>query len=163
GRPKDKDDQPRTDAAAAPAAPAPAAVIPAGGYTEALSDAGVGVWMVLSSLPGMGSYAAVWGAQVEPMARAWDMAARKNAAVRRKVERLSGEGDWTWVIPVTISTMPVLVGAVALLRNPQARAELAAQNKTQFEAYMREMVAAMQPETSQDEEASPDVTEPAAA
>ncbi|MHB1876471.1 MAG: hypothetical protein ACYCPF_16640, partial [Streptosporangiaceae bacterium] len=47
GRPKVKDDQPRTDAAAAPAAPAPAAVIPAGGYTEALSDAGVGVWMVL--------------------------------------------------------------------------------------------------------------------
>lgn len=166
GRPKDRDDKPRTEdapAAAPAAAAAPRAEVPAGTYTEALSDTGVGVWMVMSSLPGMGSYAAVFGAQVDSMARAWDLAARKNAAVRRKVERLSGEGDWTWVIPVTISTMPVLIGSFALLRDPKARAELAAQNKIQFEVYMRQMIAAMQPETAEPETAPSDATEPAAA
>src|SRR5579862_3668406 len=149
GRGKTKDDKPRADTEQdkpADGKPAPSAPVPVADYTADLEETGLAVWMVLSCVPFLQAHAAVWNAQVPPMARAWSHAAQRNAAVRKYVERLTGEGGWTWVIPVTVATMPLALNSLAILRDPKLRAELAASNQVNFAEYLKAMMDQLEEE-----------------
>lgn len=161
GRPRSKDDEPRTTDKPPPDPPKPPAAggtLPPVDYTSDLMDTGTAVWMGMSMLPQLGAYAALWNGQVPAMASSWNGAAQKSAAVRKYVSKLSGEGGWTWVIPVVASTAPLVGGAIALFRDPAIRAQLAKQNAIQFRIYMERLVSQMQTdsETSSPGASGPD-------
>lgn len=149
GRPG-RDDKPRTQADEPPAPP-PSTSSAAGGagadgaedYTEALRDTGLAIWLGLSAVPGLGGHAALWHGQVDAMAVAWNGAAQKNAQVRARVRKLSGEGGWTWAIPVASSTIPLIFGSLALLRDADARKAAAQANATMFGEYMTNLLASL--------------------
>ena len=137
GRGNRAEDKPRT-ARSVPKTPAkgkPAAESDRD-YTDTLTGFGSAVWMGLASVPVKHSqaFAAVWQAQLPAQVAAWNKAAQQDATVRRMVEKL--EGGPTWVIGVAIATAPLVGGALAIVRDPQARDQLAARTGEEFAGFL---------------------------
>src|SRR6266567_3091667 len=61
-------------------------------------------------LPDARPYAAVWRQAMPGMVEAWNVAAQKNPAVRGYVEKLAGDGSWSWVIGVAVTAIPLAAG-----------------------------------------------------
>lgn len=136
---------PRGDAKA----PAAAARAPAAGKAAAASDPGepkdysddisgalfLG-WMGLASTPWTKPQAAVVKNATPAMVPAWNQAAQQNATVRMWVGKLSGEGSWAWVIPVTMTTAPLALGIWESIRDKAARAALTAQTENDWQEFL---------------------------
>ena len=144
GRPrKNADDKPRTTSKVTPPPAKPKANAkaadpgPAGDYTETLQSFGSAVWLGLAALPLTHTQAlgAVWKHQLPAQVQAWNAAAQADPGVRRAVEKLS-TGP-TWMIGVAIATAPLVGAAVAIVRDPQVRADLAKQTQDEFSEFLK--------------------------
>jgi len=140
GRPrKSAADKPRTTSKVPPPPKAKAGgkEQPAGDYTETLTSFGSAVWLGLAAVPVAHAQAlgAVWKHQLPAQVRAWNAAAQQDAGVRRMVEKLSAGP--TWVIGVAIATAPLAGAAVAIIRDPQVRADLAKQTQDEFADFLK--------------------------
>lgn len=142
GRPrKDAADKPRTTGKVTPP-PAKAKNTggkeqPAADYTDTLSSFGSAVWLGLAAVPVAHAQAlgAVWKHQLPAQVQAWNAAAQQDPGVRRMVEKLSAGP--TWVIGVAIATAPLAGAAVAIIRDPKVRADLAAQTQAEFAEFLK--------------------------
>jgi hypothetical protein len=134
-------DKPPGDTSAATAAKAGSDGAPRD-YTEDIGAALTMVWMGAAAIPWTKAHAAIIRAQTPVMAPAWNQAAQQNATVRRYVQKLSGEGSWSWVLPVTVVTTPVLMGFWQVMRDRDLRASLAAQTDRDFQAFIIEQARA---------------------
>jgi hypothetical protein len=130
--------------APATAAPAPAAgkVAPAApgepkDYTDDISGALFLGWMGLASTPWTKPQAAVVKNCTPQMVPAWNTAAQQNATVRTWVEKLSGEGSWAWLLPVTMTTAPLALGIWESIRDKAARAALTAQTEADWQEFLQ--------------------------
>lgn len=156
GRGHKSDDKPRvtgagTTAAAAPAKGAGGQPAAAGrDYSEDLAGFGMGIWMGASAVkggrlplikipvPDLRPYAYVWHDQLPRGVAAWNTAAQQNAAVRRWVDKLAGEGSWAWVLGVGIWGSNFLAGCqeLAAKQNGELRKMAAEANDTNMEAFL---------------------------
>lgn len=161
GRGKTKDAQPRvTDKPPATAVVAPGGTQASGrDYSEDLAGLGLSVWVGASALkggrlplikvpvPDLRPFAYVWHAELGRGVAAWNNAAQHNAAVRGWVEKLAGEGSWQWVIGVGIWSANLLAGfqELAAKENAGLRAQAAAANDANLQAFLAEQLAAADP------------------
>ncbi len=151
GRGGKKPDAPRVTSAP----PASESTPGAGGpdYREDLTGLGMSVWLAGSALrggklwilplPDARPYAAVWRQAMPGMVEAWNVAAQKNPAVRGYVEKLAGDGSWSWVIGVAVTAIPLAAGCGRLARDPEARAAAADANDAMMEEFMAAQLQAM--------------------
>lgn len=148
GRPKEAD-KPRV-AAVAPSAGKPD---DKPDYTGDLMGLGMSAWLGASSirggrlgpvkLPDTRPYAAVLHSQLPQMAAAWNAAAQQNATVRGYVEKLSGEGSWSWVVGVAVTSVGLVAGCVELAKAPpEIRARVAADNDAQLQEFVQAQMKA---------------------
>lgn len=149
GRPRtipDGADKPRVTDQPLPSAPSggPANLQPAAGadYSDQIGGALTMVWMGMAGVPWTRAHAAVLRNSTPSLVPAWNSAAQQNATVRRYVLKLSGEGSWAWVIPVTIATTPLVMAMWQVTRDPELRATLAAQTEKEFTAFITEQARA---------------------
>ena len=145
GRPrKDKADEARTTGQEPASTPAqdPAKLQPAADYSDDIGAALTMVWMGMASIPWTRAHAAIVRIQTPQLVPAWNAAAQQNATIRRYVLKLSGEGSWAWVLPVTITTVPLVLGMWQVTRDPELRAQLAARTEQEFAAFIAEQAAA---------------------
>lgn len=150
GRPrKDPASAARTEAPSSttPSSPsstsAPAGADPARSYATEVNDALAIAWMVMAAVPFTKPQAAVLHDGIPAMVPAWDRAAQKNATVRSYVLKLSGEGSWTWIVPVVMTSLPVVLGMwQALSASPETRAALKEQTDKDLEAFLLEQLTA---------------------
>jgi hypothetical protein len=155
GTPKRAAGRPRKTAADKPRAgkvpdPPPAKARNAGGkvttdYAEVLAGFGQAVWMGLAAvpLPHAQALGAVWRHQLPAQVQAWNVAAQQDAGVRRGVEKLAGGP--TWVIGVAIATAPLVGAGVAIMRDPDIRADLAEQTRAEFGEFLKSASADQAP------------------
>jgi len=120
-------------------------------YTGALQDAGMAIWVGLSSMPWTGAHAALWRSHVPGLAAALNAGAQQNPAVRRQVTKLTGEGGWLWVVPLAASVSSLAAGSWQILKDQQLRGELKAKNDEMFVAFVEEQVKAMSPDPEAEE------------
>ena len=139
------DTAPRGDAPAA-STPAPGAVNLQSGVAADYSDDIAGAlflaWMGLASTPWTRAQAAVVKNSTPQMVPAWNSAAQQNATIRAWVTKLSGEGSWAWIIPVTMTTTPLVLGIWESIRDKEARAALNAQTKIDWDEFLAETAKA---------------------
>lgn len=140
--PKDAHDKARTS-------PKPAAkpTGPPKDYTEALAETGTGVWVSLSALPFTKPYAAVWKQSTPGMVSAWNQAANQNTQVRGVVDKLaSGEGG-VWILGVAMASVPLVAGCWEIFKaTPDQRAQVAAHNDDEFQAWVKVNIPGLLPE-----------------
>lgn len=142
--PKNADDKARsTDKAPdPPQVPKPSSNPDARDFTDDIGAALTMVWMGTAAIPWTKAHAAVIRLYTPNMAPAWNTAAQQNATVRKYVLKLSGEGSWSWVLPVTIVTTPLLTGFWQVTRDADLRRELAAQTEKDFATFLAEQAKA---------------------
>jgi hypothetical protein len=143
--PKNADDKARaTDKAPEPPKDPPKAQGSASSedFTEDIGGALTMVWMGLAATPWTKGHAAVVRHYTPQMAPAWNTAAQQNATVRKYVKKLSGEGSWSWVLPVTIVTTPLIAGFWQVTRDSDLRKQLAAQTEKDFAEFIDQARAA---------------------
>ena len=114
---------------------------------------GTAVWIGASSMkggrllgfpiPDARPYAVAWKSQLPQQVAAWNAAARQNATVRGYVEKLSGDGSWSWVVGVAVAAGGFIAGCAEIAKAPaEVKAQLAAANDTQMQAFIEAQVAA---------------------
>lgn len=135
-------DKPASTPAKEPPKSQPAPAGPPKDYTEDIGGALTLVWMGLASVPFTRAHAAIVRGQTPAMVPAWNQAAQQNPTVRKYVEKLSGEGSWAWVIPVTIVTVPLAAGMWQVTRDRDLRQQLAAQTEKDFAEFITEQARA---------------------
>jgi len=144
--PRDPDGRPRASDKPPPQSPAPPptpqTATSAKDYSEDIGGALTMAWMGLASIPVTRAHAAIVRAQTPAMIPAWNVAAQQNPKIRYYVEKLSGEGSWAWVIPVTVVTVPLVTGMWQVTRDRELRAQLAAQTERDFAAFIVEQARA---------------------
>jgi hypothetical protein len=111
-------------------------------YTDDIGGALTMVWMGFAAVPWTKAHAAVIRMYTPQMAPAWNTAAQQNATIRRYVKKLSGEGSWSWVLPVTIVTTPLIAGFWQVTRDPDLRRQLTAQTEKDFAMFLQEQAKA---------------------
>ncbi len=160
GRGHAKTDAPRTRApgrhARAEAAPsrssAAAAVAAPGDYTAELSSAGYGLWMLAANckggtvgriaVPDCRPYAHALNASLPALISSVNLGAQQNGTVRGWVEKLAGEGSWSWVLGLGLAGA-TFAGECARLRNdPTMRAAYAELSDKELAAFMRDQLGA---------------------
>jgi hypothetical protein len=156
GRPKA--DAPRvttqTAAPSAPGAGAKGAAANGTDYSGDLMALGQSVWVGASSLkggrllgfplPDARPYAAVFRASLPQQVAAWNAAAQQNPTVRGYVEKLSGEGSWSWMIGVAVATAGLAAGFAEVSRlSAEDRAKWAAYNDAEMTKFINAQVEAM--------------------
>jgi hypothetical protein len=162
GRSAPADDRARVVATRADTSPDSSSASAATGpdYSQELSDLGMAVWLGASSLrggrllflkiPDTRPYAAVWSSQMPAMVAAWNAAARQNATVRGYVEKLGGDGSWSWMVGVGVSTVGLVSSCMEMARaNPDVKAAAAAANDAELEAFISAQVAELGLEVGQ--------------
>jgi hypothetical protein len=127
-------------------------------YSDDIGAALTMAWMGMASIPYTRGHAAIIRAHTPGMIPAWNTAAQQSPAIRSAIEKMSGEGSLSWVIPVTIVTTPVVIGMWQVTRNAEMRAELAARTEQDFAAFIAEQAraAGIEPEAEAPEEETPD-------
>jgi hypothetical protein len=111
-------------------------------FSDDIGGALTMVWMGTAAIPWTKAHAAVIRMYTPNMVPAWNVAAQQNATVRKYVKKLSGEGSWSWVLPVTIVTTPLLAGFWQVTKDGALRAQLAAQTEKDFAAFLAEQAKA---------------------
>ncbi len=145
------DDRPNETRAAASSPSSSGSKAAAVDYRDDLAGLGMSVWLAGSTLPATRPYAALFKQSMPGMVEAWNEAAQHNATVRGYVEKLAGEGSWSWVIKVAITTTPFVLGCWELARPmsektpDQAKAKAARNERkqtlaTQAETELREYI-----------------------
>lgn len=155
GRAKSPDDKARV----ATMRPATAASSPSSGsssdgpdFTEQLADLGTTVWLAGSMLrggrliivpvPDMRPYAAVFKQQLPGLVGAWNVAARQSSTVRGYVERVSGEGAWSWRVGVAVTMVGFAAACAEMAKAPaEVKAAAAAANDTELERFMTAQIS----------------------
>jgi hypothetical protein len=133
-------------------------------YAQEVSDALTIGWMMLASLPPTKPQAYVLHEGMGNLVPAWDQAARQNPTVRKYVLKISGEGSWAWVIPVAISTLPVVLGMwQALSLDKEQRAELTAATDAHLKEFVLEQAKAAGLQVPEEPAAEPGAAPPARA
>jgi hypothetical protein len=123
-------------------------------FAEQLTDLGTTVWLGGSMLrggrlfivpvPDVRPYAAVWKQQLPGLVGAWNMAARQNATVRSYVERVSGDGAWSWKVGVAVATAGFVAACMEMAKAPgEIRAAAAAANDAEIERFMTAQIAGL--------------------
>jgi len=145
-------DAPRVRPTPRHAAPsAEPATIAAGDYTEALAGVGYGAWMAAAScrggkvlglnIPDLRPFAHAFHESLPGMVSAWNVAAQQNETIRNAVERMAGQGSWSWVLGVAISSAQFAGGCAQLARDTPEAAELrdqaAAESDTELAAFLQ--------------------------
>jgi hypothetical protein len=144
-----KDGKARTETPPPPGTAGGGGSTPARSYREELEGASTVIWLGLAMTPPTRPYATLWASQSEGQVAAWDKAAQASPAVRGFVERyLAGGSHLAWIGPVALSTIPLAAGVGALLRNPELRAQLAAQAEADLGAYMGAVTAQVEAEAA---------------
>jgi hypothetical protein len=167
GRPrKDKAADPRTEPPGTPGQEAgkSQAVEPVT-YAQQVNDALMLGWIVMASVPPVRPQAAILHDGIPGMVPAWDKAAQQNTTVRKYVLKLSGEGSWAWIVPVVLTTLPVVLGMwQATIAGPEIRKQLAGQTQIDLQAFLVEQAqaAGITIETQTSSSAAPDVSQPPA-
>jgi len=160
--PRDDSERPRTSDK--PPSGAPAGETPKGqsstsakDYSEDIGGALTMVWMGLASVPFTRAHAAIVRAQTPAMVPPWNVAAQQNPTIRKYVEKLSGEGSWAWVIPVTVVTTPLVAGMWQVTRDKNLRGQLAAQTEKDFAEFIvaQARAAGMDVPTQEPEQETP--------
>jgi hypothetical protein len=151
GNRKDPADEPRTTSTPPPPPPPapPAAKSEPRDYTADLQGAGTAVWVGLSSTPWTKAHAWLWRSQIGGLAAGLNEGAQHNAAVRRYVEKIAGEGSVLWVLPVATSVASLAVGSWQLLQDKQLREKLGAVNDEAFGEFVMEQAKAMGLDTTE--------------
>lgn len=141
-RPRTQPDTPDSPSSSTPSSSSAAADAAPVDYTEDIGSALVLGWMCLSTIPFTHAHAAIVRRSMPELAPAWNTAAQQNATVRRYVRKLSGDGSWSWVIPVTVATTPLVLGLFQASINSELRAELKQENARNWEQFLRDQVQA---------------------
>jgi hypothetical protein len=121
-------------------------------FTEQLADLGTTVWLAGSMLrggrliivpvPDVRPYAAVFKQQLPGLVGAWNVAARQSPAVRGYVERVSGEGAWSWKVGVAVTMVGLAAACAEMAKAPPAvKAAAAAVNDAELERFMTAQIA----------------------
>lgn len=143
---------PGTPAGSGPAASGSHAAADGPDFTEQLSDLGTTVWLAGSVLrggrlfivpvPDVRPYAAVWIQQLPGMVGAWNVAARQSPAVRSYIERVSGEGAWSWKVGVAVTMIGFAAACMEMAKaSPEIRAAAAAANDAELDRFMTAQIA----------------------
>lgn len=135
-----KTERPRTGVTEPPGAPqgAPAAVRD---YSKDLAEFGQAVWMLTAAVPMTRPMATLIKVSLPGQVKAWNTAAQQSESVRGVVERLGGGP--TWVVGVAVASAPLVGGTLAMMRDPELRAKLAAQAEKDLATLMDEAAEAM--------------------
>lgn len=123
-------------------------------FTEQLQDLGTTVWLAGSMLrggrlfivpvPDTRPYAAVWKQQLPGLVSAWNVAARQSTAVRGYVERVSGDGAWSWKVGVAVTCVGFAAACMEMAKAPaEIKAAAAAANDAELEAFMTAQIAGL--------------------
>lgn len=158
-RTRSEDDRARV-AAVRPAGPASSGRAASGGqaaadgpdYTGPLTDLGTSLWLAGSMLrggrllilpvPDVRPYAAVFRQQMPGLIGAWNVAARQNATVRGYVERVTGDGAWSWKVGVAVASAGFAAACIEMGKaGPDIKAAAAAANDAELERFMTEQLA----------------------
>lgn len=121
-------------------------------FTEQLEDLGTTVWLAGSMLrggrliivpvPDVRPYAAVFKQQLPGLVGAWNVAARQSTAVRGYVERVSGEGAWSWKVGVAVTCVGLVAACAEMAKAPpEVKAAAAAANDDELARFMTAQVA----------------------
>lgn len=134
-------------------------------YAQEVSDALTIGWMILATVPMTKAPAAVLHEGIPAMVPAWDKAAQANPAIRSVVLKLSGEGSWAWMIPVAITTVPVVMGMwqAAVDQDKELRARLVAKTDADLKEFVIGQARAAGMEIPDDEPQPPAAETPLAA
>jgi hypothetical protein len=102
----------------------------------------------------------VFRQQLPGLVGAWNIAARQNATVRGYVDRISGEGAWSWKVGVTVQTVGFVAAVAEMAKAPApVKAAAAAANDAELERFMSEQLSGLGLEAAE----SPDAGQAAAA
>lgn len=123
-------------------------------YAADLNELGMAIWLGASAMrggklwflrfPDTRPYAAVWKQQLPASVAAWNVAAKQNAAVRGYVKKFSGDGSWSWVIGVSVSSISLLAACIEVAKAPAyVRETLADSNDQEMEQFMTAQLAEM--------------------
>jgi hypothetical protein len=121
-------------------------------YTEQITDLGTTVWLAGSMLrggrlfivpvPDVRPYAAVLKQQLPGLVGAWAVAARQSPAVRGYVDRVSGEGAWSWKVGVAVTCVGLVAACAEMAKaGPDVKAAAAAANDAELERFMTAQLA----------------------
>jgi hypothetical protein len=121
-------------------------------FTEQLTDLGTTVWLAGSVLrggrlfivpvPDVRPYAAVWKQQLPGLVGAWNVAARQSPAVRSYIERVSGEGAWSWKVGVGVTMVGFAAACMEMAKAPAGvKAAAAEANDAELERFMTAQIA----------------------
>jgi len=151
---RDPDDRARVSTLPSSGSPTSrsAAADDGGDYSKQLQDLGTTVWLAGSMLrggrllivpvPDVRPYAAVWKQQLPGLVAAWDVAARQSPAVRGYVERVSGDGAWSWKVGVGVTMVGFAAACMEMAKAPaEIKAAAAAANDAELEAFMTAQIA----------------------
>lgn len=150
GRGHTKDDKAQVTSAAPSSPPSSGTVARTGAsYREDLAGFGMNIWIAGSMLPPTRPYAQLFKEALPGMVDGWAEGAQSNATVRGYVEKLAGEGSWAWVLKVSASTFPFLMGCWELARPMKATTPAEIEAKQQRDAYKAKLAGAAQGELLQ--------------
>lgn len=137
---------------AAGAAGAAGAAADGADYTGPLTDLGTSLWLAGSMLrggrllilpvPDVRPYAAVFKQQMPGLIGAWNVAARQNATVRGYVERVTGDGAWSWKVGVAVASAGFAAACIEMGKaDPEIKAAAAAANDAELDRFMISQLA----------------------
>lgn len=153
GRGKRGETTPRGDtggqaaAGAPPASSAAAAAVPQPSpgstrdYTADIESASFMLWLATASTPWTKGHAAVLKNGSPMVVPALNTACQQNRTVRGWVEKLSGEGSVAWVIPLTMTTLPLAIGLWQVTTDRALRGRLAEQTEADWAEFLEATAA----------------------
>lgn len=143
--PRSAAEKPRTTAKL-PSTPAqtPDKSQPAGArdYTGAFRDAGLTVWMALSSVPFTTGHAFLLHQQIPALATGLNAGAQKNPWLAKQAAKLEAGEGYLWLIPLTVPLVSLAMGSWQLVRDGETRRALGAQNDALFQSFVIEQARA---------------------
>jgi hypothetical protein len=121
-------------------------------YAGQLNDLGTTIWLAGSMLrggrlfiipvPDARPYAAVLHDQLPGLVNAWNVAAKQDPTIRGYVEKLSGEGSWSWRVGVAVTTIGFVAACTEMAKAPpELKAAAAAANDAELERFMTAQIA----------------------
>lgn len=161
-KPRTTDKAPSTPSAA-PGKSQPSAPAEAKDYTTAFRDAGLTIWMGLSSIPWTTGHAYLLHSQIPALATGLNQGAQKNAWLQKQAGKLEAGEGYLWLIPLTVPLVSIAMGSWQLIRDGDLRRNLGAQNDQMFQAFIVEQARAAgmdipEPETPQEPQEDPNAS-----
>jgi hypothetical protein len=93
-------------------------------------------------VPDARPYAAVWRQQLPGLVSAWAVAARQSPAVRGYLERVSGDGAWSWKVGVAVTMVGLGAACMEMAKAPaDVKAAAAEANDLELAEFMTAQIA----------------------